>query len=169
MTDGLNLGSGPWYAEGWTNVDLRDPDDGSRGPDVYASIFDLAAFEDGTFHRAYLGHVLEHLEWERIPDALAEVRRVLVPGGTVMVVGPCILRAIATRQPTDLLERILARPWGSGEGQEHAWTPTTAWTLQAMKEGGLEGVREIPVDQVVKPEWPNPSTASWQMAAFGFA
>lgn len=168
QTRGLNVGSGPHYAEGWVNVDLYDPPEGSRPPDVKASVYDLhATFPEHSFRAAYLGHFLEHLVWDEIPVALAQVRKALVPGAAVMAVGPCIIRAARTRQPDWLLEAILADPRESPTGHGHAWTPTEALTIEAMKGGGLEDVIAVPIVGVTPPHWPNPSTAPWQTAVMG--
>ena len=45
-------------------------------------------FGDGAFDRALCLDVLEHLTFEEQPKALAELRRVLVPGGEVLVSVP---------------------------------------------------------------------------------
>jgi SAM-dependent methyltransferase len=44
-------------------------------------------FQDGSFDRALAIHVLEHLP--NLPAALAEIRRLLKPGGRFVVVIPC--------------------------------------------------------------------------------
>jgi SAM-dependent methyltransferase len=48
---------------------------------------DELPFEDGFFDRVLAIHVLEHLP--RLPDAVAQVARMLKPGGTFAVVLPC--------------------------------------------------------------------------------
>ena len=167
-TRGLNLGSGPHYAEGWLNVDLHDPPEGCRSPDYFASVFDLTEhFPEDSFVAAYLGHFLEHLEWSRIPEALAQVRAVCRPGASVMAVGPCLYRAISTNQPRAILEAIVADPRQALDGHGHAWTPTTDLTREALEAGGLLHVATVPIVGVTKPAWPNPTTAPWQTAAMG--
>lgn len=171
MTAGLNLGSGPHYAEGWTNVDLHDPGGGHRPPDVDASAFALDAhFGPGEFDRAYLGHFLEHIEWRFLPELFSQLRHVLAPGATVMAVGPCIHRAIATRQPRHIIEAILADPrTDTSDGRGHAWTATTELTVAALEAGGLTDVTALEITEVDRPEWPNPSVAAWQCAVRGTA
>jgi hypothetical protein len=120
-------------------------------------------FEDDYFVKIYLGHILEHLVWERVPEALAEVRRVAKPGAQIMVVGPCIHKAVATKQPDWLFDAIIARPEAEG-GLNHAWTPTEAFTFEAMENGGLDNIQVVNIAAVTRPEWPNPSTAPWQCA-----
>ncbi len=165
QTRGLNLGSGPHYAEGWVNVDLYDPPEGCHKPDVYADVFHLTdCFPEGSFVACYLGHFLEHLVWDQIPDALAQVRRVCQPGAPVVAVGPCLWKAVQTRQPMSLLEAIVADPRQEPTGHGHAWTPTTETTLEAMVLGGFPDAFVVPVVSISKPDWPNPSTAAWQVA-----
>lgn len=163
-TSGLNLGSGPHYAEGWVNVDLYDPPDECQPPDVKASVFELdETFPEDSFQAAYVGHFLEHLEWSKIPDALEQIRRVVVPGGLVMFVGPCILRAALTNQPDWLLRAILAHPGEEATGHGHAWTSTADLMLEAVQTVFPDAFL-VPIVSVAKPTWPNPTTASWQAA-----
>lgn len=165
---GLNVGSGPHYAEGWVNIDVQAYPEFTP-PDVLTDIAGLGRhFPKRVFEKAYVGHVLEHLPYDDVASALRTIASFVIQGGTIMVVGPCIHRAIETRQPRHLIEAILADPRTAHDPGAHSWTPTTELTLAAMEEA-LEGVRELPVAQVGKPGWPNPSTASWQVAAFGFA
>lgn len=158
----LTIGSGPHYAKGWVNLDVASLPEWKTPPDVIASVYDMP-FENETFSHVYLGHVLEHLMWETLPEALAEVRRVSKPGAQVVAVGPCINYARKTKQPQWLLDAIIAKE-GSQGGFEHAWTPTAELTKEAMELGGLREVTLVPVRQIQKPEWPNPSTAAWQCA-----
>lgn len=56
-------------------------------PDVFADIMGLP-FAAGSVERAYAGHVLEHIEFDALTEALEEIRRVLRPGAELLVVGP---------------------------------------------------------------------------------
>ena len=164
--DRLNLGSGPWYADGWVNVDPVIPDPPARPPDLQEDLWTMAMDGGyrGRFRQVYLGHVLEHIPWSRLEEFWADLKWVAAPGAEVMVVGPCILRAVETRQPRSILEAILADPRHPEGGLGHAWTPTEELTVEAVRLGGLQDVEVLDVGQVTKPEWPNPSTAPWQTA-----
>ena len=164
--DRLNLGSGPWYADGWVNVDPVIPDPPARPPDVQADLYEFAADRANrqAFRQVYLGHVLEHIPWRVLPRFWDALWMVAKPGAEVMVVGPCILRAVQTRQPQSILEAILATPWDGEGGLGHAWTPTEEWTVKAVRLGGLQDVEVLDVAEVRKPEWPNPDNAPWQTA-----
>lgn len=168
-TRGLNLGSGQHYAPGWVNVDKNPPGGEHRPPDVLIDVFDLAdTFPPGSFKAVYLGHFLEHIPWDRIPQVIGQIIEVSKWGAPVMAVGPCLWRALDTGQPRSILEAIVANPATcDGSGLGHAWTPTADLTRQALILGGLVDVATVPIQGVTKPEWPNPSTALWQTAAFG--
>ena len=58
--EGINIGSGQHYADGWLNTDII-PTDKGRQPDMLIDIHDfLDTFEKHQFKKAYVGHVLEH-------------------------------------------------------------------------------------------------------------
>ncbi len=161
--EGIHVGSGQHYAEGWLNTDIL-PTNAGKQPDVLADIFDYpTVFPGKQFKKAYVGHVLEHLPLEIAPKALAIIAETVIGGGEIMVVGPCINRAIATNQPESLIEGIKMsddpeHPWA------HSWTPTEELTYQVVVDAGLSNVEIIDVRTVRRPQWPNPSTAAWQTA-----
>lgn len=55
---------------------------------VTQASLDALPFDDGSFDRALCLDVLEHLSYEQQPRALAELHRVLVPGGELVVSVP---------------------------------------------------------------------------------
>ena len=166
---GLNVGSGPHYADGLCNTDILPAPPGTRDPDVLADIFNYPeVFKAHSFGKAYIGHVLEHIPFDDTVDAVLSIATVVQPGSPIMVVGPCIDRAVATGQPESLLEAIRHDPSKPQHPWSHAWTPTEELTFQIMRDAGLEGVEVLPISQVDKPEWPNPSTSEWQTAVIGY-
>lgn len=165
---GLNVGSGPHYADGWCNTDILPAPKGTRDPDVIADIFNYSeTFKARSFAKAYIGHVLEHIPLDLTISAVQHIAATVQTGGQVMVVGPCIDRAIATGQPESLLDAIRYHPDKPQHPWSHAWTPTEALTLEIMLKSGLSDVKVVPVGTVVRPEWPNPSTSGWQTAVIG--
>lgn len=157
---GLNVGSGQHYAEGWLNVDAIPTDKGKQ-PDMLLQIEDFhKTFQEKVFKKVYVGHVLEHIRWSDLSYIIDNLAYV---GEKVMVVGPCIDKAIATDQPISLIDGIRApedidfHPWS------HKWTPTEELTIQAIREAGYEP-NVVDIKTVRKPEWPNPSIACWQTA-----
>jgi SAM-dependent methyltransferase len=49
---------------------------------------DLSRFADQTFDAVFASNLLEHLTWEQLDEALPEIRRVLRPGGRLILVQP---------------------------------------------------------------------------------
>jgi predicted SAM-dependent methyltransferase len=167
--EGIHIGSGPHYAEGWWNIDALPPEAGTQ-PDELMDLFDLPTRYPATFNKAYIGHVLEHIEPEQVVDAVNAVAACVKPGGQVMVVGPCYDKAVAQDAPEWLLEAIRVNageyehhPWG------HSWTATETLTLAYMQASVLRDVTVVNIQHVTWPEWCNPSTAAWQTAIVGTA
>lgn len=168
---GLNLGSGPHAnvapAPKWMNVDRYNLPHWPRPPDVMANVLEGLPFPDDHFDCAYLGHLLEHLEYnEEIPVALREVRRVCKADSPVRVVGPCFYKARALGSAYEL-EDIIKPPEEFTEppGIEHRWLPTTDATLRAIQLLLDPVAFEVPVGTVRPPEWPNAAPgAEWQVA-----
>lgn len=110
----LNLGCGTRRHPAWTNVDLVP-----AGPDVIpCDLRRPLPFPAGSFQAVYAAHVLEHLVPVEAARLLAEVSRLLAPGGLVRIVVPD-LEGIA-RAYLASLERACASPTPQHRG-EHRW------------------------------------------------
>lgn len=92
MSRFLNVGCGPHLADGWVNTDVIKTDE--INPDIIVTLEDPFPFESGSFDRAYIGHVIEHMPWDSLPGWLDKLALVLSPTAEVMFVGPDSLRAI---------------------------------------------------------------------------
>jgi predicted SAM-dependent methyltransferase len=78
----LNLGAGPIKgAGGWTTVDYS-------GADICWDLKQSIPIEDSTVMAIYSSHLLEHLNFTEINNLLAEINRILVPGGAFRVCVP---------------------------------------------------------------------------------
>lgn len=86
----LNLGCGPKAAAGWVNAD-REP---LPGVDLVGDLRDGLPVDDATFDAIVAIHVLQDLAWTELPTALAEIRRLLRPGGVLRLGLPDLDRAI---------------------------------------------------------------------------
>jgi SAM-dependent methyltransferase len=155
----LNVGAGPHYAAGWWNTDVCETD--LIRPDQVVDPGDPFPFEKDTFERIYLGHVLEHVPWERLPAWLDDLRRVLRPGGWLMVVGPDTLRTIELYRTggADLeqLMPVIEGPgaWLHGQGYEplrwgsdrHHWNCWEARVVDVLTDAGFDEVTPYGVDR----------------------
>jgi SAM-dependent methyltransferase len=91
----LHIGCGRGHLPGWINIDV-DP-----APLSMNVLWGLP-FRDGSVRRAFVSHLIEHLFYPRdVQFFLAELRRVLAPGGTVRIVAPDIAKCIAAYSSGD--------------------------------------------------------------------
>lgn len=158
--EGINVGSGQHYAEGWFNIDAIPTDKGKQ-PDMLLPIEAfMEVFPEKAFKKAYVGHVLEHIRWVDVPFVVENLAWV---AEKIMVVGPCLDKAIARGEPQSLIDAMRApeifdyHPWS------HKWNPTERATAEAIETAGYEP-HIVDISTVKKPEWPNPTTAGWQCA-----
>ena len=91
----LNVGSGPadsrklpggFRTEAW--CEIRVDIDPAVQPDVVGTITDLSAVPEDAVDALFSSHNLEHVFAHEVPLALAEFRRVLKPGGRMVLTMP---------------------------------------------------------------------------------
>lgn len=82
----LQLGCGPIHLPGWINIDIEP----SHAPDVAMDYLRLSdRYEEGAASLVFSCHSIEHLEFPNgVIRALAQIFRVLRPGGVVRIVVP---------------------------------------------------------------------------------
>lgn len=90
----LNIGCGNKPRPGWTNVDKYPSGHEELVGDICAGL-DLP---DGCAEEVLLDNVIEHLD--SIPDAMAELYRLLAPGGRLTIITPHYSSAASWRDPT---------------------------------------------------------------------
>jgi hypothetical protein len=86
----LNWGCGSHVASGWVNSDIKD----DAGTDLVADIREGLPLEDDSIDYAVSVHALPELPYPELAPTLAELRRVLKPGGLLRLVLPDLDRAI---------------------------------------------------------------------------
>lgn len=179
----LNVGCGPFYVEGWLNLDVTFIP-GEITPDVVWPAESAPSFESD-FDQIYMGHVLEHIPWDKVQYHLRSLRRELAPGGQLLVVGPDVLRSLdlwrqgridhnlllatmedevdATRSGELEDYTFVEERW---EGSRHHWNAHEARVARAMIDAGFDSVTGVPITEV-GPEWPLVSDAAFQCAVLG--
>ncbi|UUX95065.1 class I SAM-dependent methyltransferase [Aquabacterium sp. J223] len=86
----LHLGCGEHAAAGWLNHD-RAP---GPGVDLVADLTRGLPLDDASVGAVVGIHLLQDLAWPDIPPVLAEVHRVLAPGGWLRLALPDLERAV---------------------------------------------------------------------------
>jgi len=120
----LQVGCGPLIAPGYVNLDYR----WVPGVDVVWDINRPLPFPAGRFRGIFTEHCLEHLGEPALDRVLAELFRVLRPGGRARLVVPSLeihaQRYLATRSETDdEPAHVINRVFYSG----HDWMTRHHW------------------------------------------
>lgn len=172
----LNVGCGPHRApKPWINLDCHRGD--SVEPDVLVDIdAPVAMWDRGSVDRVYLGHVLEHVEWPKLPAFLSGIRRVLKPDGELLAVGPDVRRTIqGWKDGVETWELVLSvleeSSGGVGEVGDwpagtHKWNCHEARVVALLEANDFADVRAVPMPSSDMDNWPVVSRAPWQMAVF---
>lgn len=106
----LNLGSGRFLHEGYTNID------GENYEGVVVMDIRELPYEDESVEEVYSKDVLEHFGWREWRGVLAEWVRVIEPGGVIKLRFPDTDKLIASYQNTII--RISERDWTTEEKEK---------------------------------------------------
>jgi len=113
----LHIGCGPGHLQGWVNIDLHP------APLAMNVLWGLP-FMPGSARLIFVSHMLEHLFFPAdVRPFLAELRRVLAPGGTVRIVVPDIEQCIAAYTSND-------RTFFASRRETWTWWPENATRLE---------------------------------------
>lgn len=134
----LNLGAGNKRIEGWTSVDL------SGEPDVVADIRELP-FADGYADEVMAIHVLEHLYRWDAEAALLEWRRVLKPGGLLILELPdlhkCCAAVLAGDRDRMTVWGLYGDPVYKDPLMVHKWGWTREELTTELRAAGFTKIR----------------------------
>lgn len=176
----LHVGAGPMALPGWLNTDLITGD-------AYLNLGRRLPVRDGVFAYAFGEHVIEHLLESTGRSLLAELHRVLRPGGVLRLATPDLVRLIAVyedrnpevdretyvryldeitgkrhERPCQILNDEL-RLWG------HQYVYDEEDLSAKLREAGFQAVERVPagesahaalrgLEQHAGPEWFNRAT-----------
>lgn len=123
---------------------------------------------------AYVGHFLEHIDPEDGMRFLTRVRRRMVPGGRLVVVGPDVEKAhdmaLRGRIPWSIYEACVAHE-ADHPGASHVWDCTGLKVLHMVQSTGWSFGQEIPMRTFQRslPDVPCIDAAEWQFCVTALA
>lgn len=177
----LNIGCGPHRAPApWVNTDVVRLS-GHIEPDLVVDDPWILPLADQPIERLYMGHLLEHLPWNRVHGFLEHCRTRLVSGGQLCVVGPDVRRTLelwkAGAAPDFLVEAVLEDDTsnpdtpGTWEGARHQWNCYESRVVQALTHVGFVAVtpRDMATPAPPLTDWPVVAYTSWQFAVTAVA
>lgn len=105
----LNAGCGTHYAPGWVNTDVWSSD--TTKPDIVVKTGEPYPFKKNTFDAIFLGHVIEHIPWNKVPEFMEDMKRIAKPGAPLCIVGPDVYKTIhlwsTAQQPWWMVEAVM--------------------------------------------------------------
>lgn len=111
----LNLGCGDKLLPGFINVDVASERSGKK-PDIICDVRDLKLIESNYADEVLAVHVIEHFwRWE-VLDILIEWKRVIKPGGLIILECPNLISACE-----EFLKDPLTKAGPGPEGQKTMW------------------------------------------------
>jgi SAM-dependent methyltransferase len=118
----LNLGSGQRpFADPWINVDKQE----RWKPDIVSDAASLPMLADGSCDLIVLHHVLEHYGCGEAAGLLQECRRLLAPGGSLLVFVPDMkalaLMYLEGRLSTQVYMTSVYGAYMQDEADRHKW------------------------------------------------
>lgn len=115
----LHVGCGPKNknstTKGFSSADwheLRFDIDESVNPDIVGTMTDMSQVKDASVDALFSAHNIEHLYPHEVPLALAEFKRVLKPGGFVVITCPDLQSVCALVAEDKLTDEAYLSPAG---------------------------------------------------------
>jgi len=144
----LHLGCGDKRLAGWVNADAQI----GVGIDLVLNLHDLWPLQPETYEQIYSSHAVEHAYPDRLPAALAQLHRALIPGG---------LLTLATTSLEGIFDAYLAgytpAQWNAylfGDCRStdsplmaHRQTFTVEYLTELLQAAGFNTVRQWSLDQ----------------------
>jgi predicted SAM-dependent methyltransferase len=140
----LNLGCGRKIIEGYVNVDFPDNAYGTK-PDVETDIRKLP-FEDNYADEIMAIHVWEHFYLNEVDEIIEEWKRVLKPGGKIILEMPCLDKvsyfiAQGSKDPRLTLWPLYGDPsTHKSEADLHKWCWSIVMLIKFLTQHGFKDV-----------------------------
>lgn len=172
----VNIGCGPFRAPSpWVNLDVVRIE-GRIEPDVVVPSIWPETWDLSGFTKVYMGHVLEHIQWELVPLFLEQVLDRCETGAEIAIVGPDIRKFAAKwkhgliqwDEVTAALEHHLSfQPDGMWDGARHQWNCDEQRLLDLAAHAGIGGLTAVPVTEEGLGDWPVTSYVDTQCGVLG--
>ncbi len=119
MKSFLHVGCGPKHKDRTTKAfnsedwrEIRFDIDPSVSPDVVGTMTDMSQVSDSSVDAVFSSHNIEHLYPHEVPVALSEFKRVLAPGGFVVITCPDLQSVCALIAEDKLTDPAYTSPAG---------------------------------------------------------
>lgn len=119
MKSFLHVGCGPKHKDRTTKAfnsedwrEIRFDIDPSVSPDVVGTMTDMSKVSDSSVDAVFSSHNIEHLYPHEVPVALSEFKRVLAPGGFVVITCPDLQSVCALIAEDKLTDPAYTSPAG---------------------------------------------------------
>lgn len=153
----VNLGCGHQCLDGFINIDIQYATTANRRPDILADLRETT-LPDNYVDYAQAIHVFEHFYFWEVDDVLREWKRILKPGGLLVLELPDLLKCcqniirgggLKVWGKTPEMYGIWALYGYPGEKDPHmahkwGWTPRTLKAL--LKKHGFIKIRSCPTE-----------------------
>jgi len=167
----LHIGCGEQILPGWLNTDLY-PDFGKA---LFLDVTKKFPLGNATFRYAFSSHLIEHIPYPAAASMLAEIYRVLTPGGRLRIVTPSweFLQSLLNNEANDARVRDYIEwatkqfaPWAPQPGAVFVvnnfvrnWGHTFIYDKQTLQNlvmcTGFKAVRECKLNESEIPELRN--------------
>lgn len=159
----INVGCGPFRApHPWVNLDVVtipghiEPD--IEVPSIWPETWGLFGVQ-----KVYMGHVLEHIAWDNVPEFLRQIASICVEGAEIAIVCPDVYKFLhkwkeGTMDWSDVTGAIenytSFQPAGEWEGARHQWNCYEERLFDVVRHSVLTNARIVPVTGRGLPGWP---------------
>lgn len=136
--------------KGWINVDIQASPKAPYPPEILSDVRSIP-LEDGCADEVMALHLIEHFYLWEVPDVLAEWRRLLKPGGLLVLELPNLLLAaknlLAGRDDQACMWPLYGDPGHKDPYMCHRWGYTPATLEALLVANGFTQVKHMPPSQ----------------------
>ena len=143
----LNLGCGRRVLDGFVNIDIAHSPRAPRAPEILSDVRTVP-LPDGYADECHAYHVIEHfVAWEA-PTALAEWRRLLKPGGLLILELPDLAKAcrnlLEGRKDQYSMWPLYGDPSHRDDFMTHRWGYTPKTIVDLLNASGFVKIKVVP-------------------------